>query len=188
MCNKSLNCTSLPVPAEFVSFPCCLGSWLGWCDWWGKWEQVDKRMRKSGKKICWRGRKWQWMVLRQWECSWQVAESDILFILYLMFIVHLSFSLSVLFPCVHFLYWGATVSVCVLRPREMFFPKHANPSLCPTVKTVYHSLQLVTSILNLTWKQNKLCDVNEVYDMMKQESLTRNCDCRLVPHHGWKRN
>lgn len=42
-----------------------------------------------------------------------------------------------------------------------------------TVKTFNNSLYLVASNLSLTWKQNKLGNVNGVYDMM--ESPAKNC-------------
>lgn len=46
--------------------------------------------------------------------------------------------------------WGATDSVCLDRPREMFSPSCISHSMSLTVKTFNNSLYLVASNLSLT--------------------------------------
>lgn len=115
-------------------------------------------------------------------------------VFYFPLILHLMFTglFVFLFPSFlvvsTFVLWCNRLSLSPWAKRNVCVPPWGSHSMCLTVKTVYQSLHLLASDLSLTGKQNRLGSGNEVYEIMKRESLTRNCNHRLVPHHGWKRN
>lgn len=109
-------------------------------------------------------------------------------ILHLMFTVVFFFLFPSFLVVSTFVLWCNRLSLSTWAKRNVCFPPWGSHIMCLTMKTVYQSLHLLASDLSLTGKQNRLCSGNEVYETMKRESLTRNCNHRLVPHHGWKRN